>query len=105
MPLVGLASWLVNQTGDICRALSCVENPQKSVLEALKLGNLRDLSDLLAEDVAVDPNAEYDEENFSTLLNIALEIGNTKSMKLLLAGGAKPDLFNSVRKLTPIHLA
>ena len=77
----------------------------KSVLEALKLGDLRDLFDLLAEDVAVDPNAEYDEENFITLLNTALEIGNTKAMKLPLAGGAKPDLFNSVIKLTPIHLA
>jgi ankyrin repeat protein len=39
------------------------------------------------------------------LLDIALEIGNNESVKLLLAGGAKPDQINSVRKVTPIHLA
>ena len=66
---------------------------------------MRDLSDLLAEDEAVDPDAEYEEENYSTLLNVALEIGNNEAVKLLLAGGAKPDKINSVRKVTPIHLA
>ena len=105
MPLVNVESGVVQPTGDMCRTVSCVENPQKSALEALKHGNLRDLSDLLAEDGAVDPNAEYEEESYSTLLNVAIEIGNHEAVKLLLAGGAKPDLLNSVRKVTPIHLA
>ena len=39
------------------------------------------------------------------MLNIALEIGNNEAVKLLLTGGAKPDKINSVRKVTPIHLA
>ena len=39
------------------------------------------------------------------MLNIVLEIGNNEAVKLLLAGGAKPDQINSVRKVTPIHLA
>ena len=71
----------------------------------MRLGNLRDLSDLLAEEEAVDPNAEYDDDNFNTLLNVALETNNNEAIKILLAGGAKADQLNSVRKITPIHLA
>eukprot|EP00092_Neocalanus_flemingeri_P003648 GFUD01003915.1.p1 GENE.GFUD01003915.1~~GFUD01003915.1.p1 ORF type:complete len:987 (+),score=184.76 GFUD01003915.1:133-3093(+) len=105
MPLVSVEGGLVQQTGSMCRTASCVDNPQKSALEALQHGDLTQLSDLLAEDGAVDPNAEYSEENFSTLLNVALEIGNNEALKLLLKGGAKPDHINSVRKVTAIHLA
>jgi len=105
MPLVNVEAGVVQDDGSMCRTVSCVDNPQQSALEALKLGNLRLLSDLLAEDGAVDPNAEYPDENFSTLLNIALEVGNNDTVKLLLKGGAKPEHINSVRKVTPIHLA
>ena len=71
----------------------------------MKSNNLRDLCDLLAEDGAVDPNAEYEEESFNTLLNVAIENNNNEAVKLLLSAGAKADQINSVRKVTPIHLA
>ena len=89
-----------------CRTTSCVENPQATAMDALKAGDLRLLSDLLSEEGnSVDPDQEYPGETFKTLLQVAVEAGYTEAVKILLAGGARADHYNSALKLTALHVA
>merc|ERR1719336_3221779 len=91
--------------GSMCRTASCIDDPQGTALQALKHPDLRLLADLLSEEKAIDANKQYPTEMNKTLLHIAIELGNTQAVKILLSGGAKADHFNSVLKLTAIHVA
>ena len=89
-----------------CRTTSCVDDPQKTALDALLSGNMRLLSDLLAEEsIMVDTEKQYPEQGNKTLLHIAVENKNTEAVRILLAGGAQLGQFNSVLKVTVLHLA
>ena len=89
-----------------CRTTSCVDDPQKTALDALLSGNMRLLSDLLAEEsIMMDTEKQYPEQGNKTLLHIAVENKNTEAVRILLAGGAQLGQFNSVLKLTVLHLA
>ena len=89
-----------------CRTTSCVDDPQKTALEALLSGNMRLLSDLLAEEsIMVDTEKQYPEHGNKTLLHIAVENKNTEAVRILLAGGAQLGHFNSILKVTVLHLA
>ena len=89
-----------------CRTTSCVENPQATAMDALKAGDLRLLSDLLSEEGdRVEPDQQYPGETFKTLLQVAVEAGYTEAVKILLAGGARADHYNSALKLTALHVA
>ena len=93
-------------TSSYCRTTSCVEDPQATALDALKAGDLRLLADLLSEEAAgLDPDKQYTAESFKTLLHLAVEGGQTEAVKILLAGGARPDHYNSALKMTAIHVA
>jgi len=92
-------------SGSMCRTTSCVDDPQGTVLEALKYPDMRLMSDLLSEEGAVDPNKQYATDSFKTLLHIALDLENTEAVKILLSGGAKADHFNTTLKLTAVHVA
>merc|ERR1711910_244565 len=99
------------ETGDMsssssvyCRTTSCVDDPQKTALDALLSGNMRLLSDLLAEEsIMVDTEKQYLEQSNKTLLHIAVENKNTEAVRILLAGGALLGQFNSVLKVTVLH--
>ena len=89
-----------------CRTTSCLDDPQKTALDALLSGNMRLLSDLLAEEsIMMDTEKQYPEQGNKTLLHIAVENKNTEAVRILLAGGAQLGQFNSVLKLTVLHLA
>ena len=89
-----------------CRTTSCVDDPQKTALDALLSGNMRLLSDLLGEEsIMVDTEKQYPEQGNKTLLHIAVENKNTEAVRILLAGGAQLGQFNSVLKVTVLHLA
>ena len=104
MPLVETAGNLPSSY--YCRTTSCVENPQATAMDALKVGDLRLLSDLLSDEGnTVDPDQEYPAETFKTLLQVAVEAGRSEAVKILLAGGARADHYNSALKLTPVHVA
>ena len=67
---------------------------------------MRLLSDLLAEEsIMMDTEKQYPEQGNKTLLHIAVENKNTEAVRILLAGGAQLGQFNSVLKLTVLHLA
>ena len=101
------------ETGDLsstssvyCRTTSCLDDPQKTALDALLSGNMRLLSDLLAEEsITVDTEKQYPEQGNKTLLHIAVENKNTEAVRILLAGGAQLGHFNSILKVTVLHLA
>ena len=83
-----------------------MDDPQKTALDALLSGNMRLLSDLLAEEsIMVDTEKQYPEQGNKTLLHIAVENKNTEAVRILLAGGAQLGQFNSVLKVTVLHLA
>ena len=83
-----------------------MDDPQKTALEALLSGNMRLLSDLLAEEsIMVDTEKRYPEQGNKTLLHIAVENKNTEAVRILLAGGAQLGHFNSILKVTVLHLA
>ena len=89
-----------------CRTTSCVENPQATAMDALKAGNLRLLSDLLSEEGGrVEVDQQYPGQTFKTLLQVAVEAANTEAIKILLAGGARTDHYNSALQLTALHVA
>ena len=101
MPLVetGLAA-------SYCRTTSCVEDPQATALDALKAGDLRLLADLLSEEEgAVEADKQYPTESFKTLLHLAVEDGKTEAVRILLAGGARPEHYNTALKMTALHVA
>ena len=89
-----------------CRTTSCVDDPQKTALEALLSGNMRLLSDLLAEEsITVDTEKQYPDQGSKTLLHVAVENKNSEAVRILLAGGAQLGHFNNVLKVTVLHLA
>ena len=105
MPLVETP---VPQNGSsvLCRAPSCVEDPQAGALEALEAQDLRLLSDLLAEEgLNLQPDHAYPDRGFRTLLHIALERGDLEALRIVLGGKASPNHYNASLKLAPLHVA
>ena len=73
-------------------------------LAALRAGSLEQVAQMVATD-SLDLDATYPEEGHTTLLQTALHLGDHQAVALLLEHGAKPDRYNSVLKLAPIHVA
>ena len=63
------------RAGDLCRAASCLEDPQAGAVAALERGAWRELSDLLAEP-DFDPDWEQPDRQHRTLLHLAAERGS-----------------------------
>ena len=95
-----------NGSSVLCRAPSCVEDPQAGALEALEAQDLRLLSDLLAEEgLNLLPDHAYPDRGFRTLLHIALERGDMEALRIVLGGKASPNHYNASLKLAPLHVA
>ena len=102
MPLVDVETG--NGGSLYCRTTSCVEDPQSSAMDYLLSNNLRQLSDLLSDD-KVDTEKQYPDHGHKTLLHVAVEQANTEAVKMLVAGGAKVEHYNTILKQTVLHAA
>ena len=90
----------------LCRAPSCLEDPQAGALEALLATDLRLLSDILSEEslvLAVDH--PYPSQASRTLLHLALQRRDLEAARILLAGGASPHHYSSALQLSPLHVS
>ena len=82
-----------------------MEDPQQSAVDALLSGNLRLLTDILTEEtICLDIDKQYPEHGNKTLLHLAVEAGHTQAVRTLLGAGAKIGHFNTVLKMTAIHV-
>ena len=86
------------------RSNSCLPGAPLQALTALKNGNIAQFTELVDSDL-VELDATYPEEGHTTLLQTALHLGNHQAVTLLLDRGAKPDRYNSILKVSPLHVA
>lgn len=101
MPLSGLTRSPLSPI----RLDSCITDPQTELLVAFREENLRVFVDLLSEE-EVDVNKEYAEENFKSILQLAVEGDNGDFVTELLRHPAtNPNLPNKVMKKVPLHTA
>ena len=64
------------------------------------------MSDILAEEnISVDIEKQYQEQGYKTLLHLAVDQGNSEAVRILFAAGAKLGYYNTVLKLTVLHVA
>ena len=98
---------LVTMSKNYARNASVVGDPQASALEAVKNGDHQLLCDLLTEDggKVVDINHNYEDENYKTLLHVAVDQEDVESVRLILGARAKVNEVNRVLKVTPLLVA
>ena len=83
-----------------------MEDPQGTAVAALLAGDLRLLSDILAEEsFSLELEAELPGHGHKTLLQLAVEAASPEAARLLVAGGARLGHTNSVLKVTALHVA
>jgi len=87
------------------RMESCISDPQQELLLVFREQNLRAFIDILCDDT-VDVNKEYAEENFQTILQLAVESEKNEFVKEVLRHpNSDPNIPNKVLKKVPLHTA
>lgn len=76
------------------------------MLKAVLTRDIKSLSSILAEsNSGFDMDFEYPVQGYRTLVHLAMEQQDVTSAGILLKAGASPKHFNSILKLTPLHVA
>ena len=103
-PIWVCPGWNEMSPVDLWRSTSCLPGAPAQALSALTNGNLAQFTELVDSDL-VDLDASYPEEGHTTLLQTAVHLGIHQAVVHLLDRGAKPDRYNTLLKLAPIHVA
>ena len=84
---------------------SCVSSPQKAILDAFDSQDLSSFVDRLYDE-ELNPNYEYPDRNFSSLLHLCVGGGHVEFTKELLRNkGTNPNQNHKVLQKYPLHVA